>query len=490
MPTIATSRRGFVFQAGNPLPSVSYSGVTVTEGQKAAILAKFAETHHPYEIIDITAQVAVIKADRQRILANARRIGQNAGRPVYSKCPITKAAVSVTNNTFDGYDNTGPIYKLADMLNMAECNFKAAHIAQFVQANYNYFSIFPGPWSPADVTVQYTPTAGKLPKPFDVTFMFEGSYLCFGSLFVAGLWQQDIRIWIDDEEIDNWYLGTRAGGVLQNKSQIQTTSLGTGSHIINVNFPNRGTYKVRIAGPITTMGGAAFNSTTAGNFLTVNSKSRVFKPAPRQNIGLLSDSWAEPIYTNTIQSLVANLSHQLNANIWNFAQSGSGFCNPSGSGVNGDRSFPSNLVWDAVGRGPLLDGLIINGSSNDMGYTEAQNIAAMKATFDRARAYRADIPIVWVGLEPQSYFKGVYTLATMKARETALLAVADADPNVVLTIPTCNEEWLTGTGKTTATTNDGNQDFVTGPDGVHLSEYGARYIGKMTGERVKTLANL
>lgn len=404
-----------------------------------------------------------------------------------SKCPLTKAAVSVTSgSTFDGYDGTGPLYKIHDVLNFAETNFTAEHLGQYVMANYNYYSSYTGPWSPGDQAVVTNPSAGKIGKPFDFTTMLEGSYLGFASLFVAGLWRQEVRLWIDDEEITDWYLGNRATGVLQGKSEIDSTALGTANHIYNINFPKRGLYKVRSHGLITTLGGAASNSPTAGNFLLTNSKSRLLKPAPRPQIGVISDSWFEAIYTNTIQSVAGELSHHLNANIWNLAQGGSGFVNPSGDGANGDRSFSKDLVWEAVDRVPHLDLLIVNGSANDLPYSDAEVLAAMQATFDRARDYDPDIPIVWAGIQPVQYFKGLHTFAAMKARENLLIAKAQADPNVVAVIPTCNEEWMTGTGKTNGVTNDGNQDFMIGPDGIHLSLHGAKVYGKMYAERMKS----
>lgn len=431
----------------------------------------------------LTNTKALIKSKTDRVNKIRNLGGYQAPA---AKCPLTKATVSVTLNAFDvtGAAVNVP-YKITDLQNIAECNWKPAHVSQYVVPNYNYYSIFTGPWSPGDTSPIYSPLGGKLVKPMDITTIVEGSYFSIGGTYVAGAWIPDVRIWIDGEEIVDWYLGTRAGGTLQGKSTITATSLGTGNHIININFAKRGTYKVRVHGLLTTFGGAAQNTSTAGNIISTQADARLLKPAARANIGLICDSWAEAITQNTSLSLAGELTHQLNANIWNFAQGGSGFVNPSGGGVNGDRSYKSNLVWDAVNRGPALDMLIINGSANDMAYTDQQVLDAMQVTFDRARAYRSDIPIVWVGVEPQSYFEGIYTAATMKARETLQLNKALADPNVVAAIACANEDWLTGTGRVGATAGNGNQDFVTGTDAIHLSAYGTEFIGKMIAERVK-----
>lgn len=398
-----------------------------------------------------------------------------------SLCPTTKAVVSVTNNVFDGHDYNGSTYKVQQLPDVAEVNYVAADLYQVTALNTYWYTMHSGPWNSGSETGN-----GTITKPYDFTTMVEGSYVSFGYSFMAGVWQPDVRIWIDDEEISDWYLGARSGGTLQGKSRINAAALSTGIHIINVNFPKRGLYKVRVAGMINTVGTVGGVASSQGNLITVNANTRVLKPAPRLNIGVISDSWFEPIIGQTCLSIAHEIGHHLNANVWNFAQGGSGFVNPSGGGVNGDKSYGSALVRDTLDRHPMMDLLIVNGSANDLPYSDAQVQAAMEATFDMIRDYNSDIPVVWVGVEPQSYFKNIYTLPTMKARETFQLGIAAADPNVVATIPTCNEEWLTGTGRVGATTGNGNQDYCTGADGVHLSEYGTVYYGKMIAERMKS----
>lgn len=440
-------------------------------------------------ITDLSTQVAGLETQvsttedliesKIKLVGRVRNVG--GYKAPASKCPITKAAVSVINGGFDGYDGQSNIYKVQQVPDFAEANFSLANLYQVTSANVNWYCIGTGPWNQGAASGLGTNT-----KPMDITTMVEGQFFSIAYGFLAGLYSPDVRIWIDDEEIADWYLGTRAAGTLQGKSVINTAGLGSGIHVININFPKRGLYKVRIAGIINTLGGATVNANTVGNLITINANMRLLKPAPRVKVGVISDSFFEPIVTQTTLTMASEIGHQLGAQIYNFAQSGSGMVNPSGGGANGDKSYPSTLVQQALARQPKMDIMIVHGSANDLGYTEAQNIAGMKATFDMLRAYSPKIPIVWVGIEPQSYFKGVYTLPFMKARENALLAVANADPNVILTIPTCNEEWLTGTGKVGGVANNGNQDWVTGADGVHLSAYGTEFYGKMIAERMKS----
>lgn len=414
------------------------------------------------------------------ISARVRNLGgynANSG-----KCPLTKATVSVTNNVFDGYDYAGPLYKVQQVPDFADVNWVSQDLFLVPGGgnNINWYTMHSGPWNQG-----LTSGNGTITKPYDFETIVEGSYYSVGYGYLAGVWTQDIRIWIDDQEIVDWYLGNRAKGTLQGRSRINASSLGTGIHIVNINFAARGAYKVRVAGLINTVGGATPATGNVGNMVTVNTNTRLLKPSRRARIGVISDSWFEPIVGQTSLSIANEIGYQLNANVYNFAQGGSGFVNPSGGGVNGDKSYGSALVRAALDRHPMMDLLVVNGSSNDLGYSESQVEAAMHATFDMIRDYNPNIPIVWVGLEPQSWFKNIYTLPTMKARETFQANVAVADPNVVAVIRTCNEEWLTGTGRVGATTGDGNQDFSIGADAIHLSAYGTEYYGKVIAERMK-----
>lgn len=409
---------------------------------------------------------------RNKAIQRVRAMG--GYRAAQRRCPVAKAAVSVTLNAFDGQSGGSTVYNIDTLQNVAECNWKSVHVATF--PTYLYKSIYTGPWNSG------SSTPNGITKPMDFTTIIEGSYFSVGWHYLAGIWSSDVRVWIDDEEIENWYLGSRATGVLQNKTLINSSSLGTGSHVLNINFPARGVYKIRIAGLISTIGGGS-----SGNMVTINSQdTRLIKPAARPNVGIISDSFFEPIIGQTALSMALELGTQLNANIWNYAQGGSGFNNPSANGDNGDKSFGSILTWEAVARGPELDLLIIQGSDNDLSYSQAQNISAMQATFNKVRAYKPNLPVIWVGLQSQSYFKNLYTLGTIKARETALKAAALADPNVVAVLESANEEWLTGTGKNTAVANNGNQDFLTGADGVHLSTYGTIAYGRLISEQAKS----
>lgn len=372
--------------------------------------------------------------------------------------PSSKAVVSLTTGTTtDGFAASGyQLFLPPQMYDIAECNWNDQTLGNYGSSYMNKSK------------------SHNTSTCFDFTTIFEGSYAVFSSYKLAGV-IQDLRIWIDDVEVTDWYLGTRAAGVLQTgKPEIPCVTDNT-NYYLNVNFPKRGIYKIRVAG--TALAGTI-------SLMACNAEGKFYKPKKQRVFGVISDSWYDTISgTNTSLNNGVEISSQTGWKQWNLAVGGSGFVNPSNQ-VNGPHQYGSDAVFGALAKAPELDLLILNGSVNDMGYTEAEVLQAMRDFFTRWRTVRPDTPIVWQGLEPQSYFESVYTSAAIIAREEAQRAVAMADENVIGVILPAKENWLTGTGKTTAPNGTGNQDFVTGPDGIHPSVFGCRQNGVLVSERL------
>jgi hypothetical protein len=70
----------------------------------------------------------------------------------------------------------------------------------------------------------------------------------------------------------------------------------------------------------------------------------------------------------------------------------------------------------------------------------------------------------------------------------AILAAADAAPNVIGVIDWRGEDWLTGTGSVSNPKGDGNQDIyigdAAGTDTIHANYQGQKYLGGRLVERV------
>lgn len=252
--------------------------------------------------------------------------------------------------------------------------------------------------------------------------------------------------------------------------------------MVNVNFAERGLHKIKVAGVWLTLGGGA-----AGNLVTVGPNSRIYPTAKRPRLAVVSDSYYEVTGNVTTLTTATELGHQLGMNVFNVAQGGSGYMNPSGGGANGQKQFGGDAVFAALARFPKADMLLVNGTANDLGYTDGQVTAAMQAFFQRVRTeYDADIPIITCGIEPVNSFRLLYPDPAMTNRDTLQYNTAVADANVVAALRPAVRQWIYGTGNVTAPAGNGNQDFVCGPDGTHPTDYGQMYYGRLVAESIKS----
>lgn len=378
-----------------------------------------------------------------------------------TKVPTTKAVVSLTTSAVDGYVATaGTVLEPAQMYDVAECNWSAQTLGAYNTAWLNYSK------------------ANNIATSMDFTTIFDGTAFLLSSYKLAGI-KQDIRVWIDDEEVHDWYLGSRATGVLQNNKPVIPCATDSSFYFLNINFPQRGRYKIRISGVM-------LASSAGIGYIATSRDGKFYKPAKQRVFGVISDSWYDTISAHTSLNAGHELAARMGWKQWNMSVGGSGFVNPT-TNSGGPMNYGSDAVFNSLLKAPPLDFLLLNGSDNDMAYPVADVIAAMQAFFTRWRTVRPDTPIVWQGLEPQSYFENQYGSAAIVAREEALRAVAVADPSVIAVVLPAKENWLTGTGNTTTPNNTGNQDYYTGPDLVHLSPAGAIHNGVLMSERLKSV---
>lgn len=394
-----------------------------------------------------------------------RQLGdQFRGVRAGSSVPATKAVVSLTvSPTFDGYNASGAqAWTPAQMYDIAECNWNAQTLTTYGTAYTN------------------SSKANTNTTAFDFTTMFEGSYLLLCIYKLAGL-KQHVRIWIDDQEVNDWYLGTRATGVLQSNSNAIECTTDSANNFVNINFNKRSIYKIRVAG---------IGITGTASIIACNAEGKLIKPRKMRTLGIISDSWYDTIAVHSTLNAGETLAARMGWTTWDMANGGTGFVNPgssAGASVGNPMNFGSDNVFASLLKAPELDLLLLNGSANDMAYAEADVIAAMQAFFTRWRTVRPNTPIVWKGIEPVSYFETLYTAPALIARENALATVALADPNVIGVIRPALENWLTGTGNIVSPNGTGNQDYDVGSDGTHLSVAGMAYDGALTHERLASM---
>ena len=95
-------------------------------------------------------------------------------------------------------------------------------------------------------------------------------------------------------------------------------------------------------------------------------------------------------------------------------------------------------------------------------------------------------PVIVVGVEPL-FDAGDPNFAAWDLNNAAILAAANAAPNVIGVIDWRGEDWLTGTGSVSDPKGDGNQDIyigdVAGTDTIHPNYAGQQYLGGRLVER-------
>lgn len=112
---------------------------------------------------------------------------------------------------------------------------------------------------------------------------------------------------------------------------------------------------------------------------------------------------------------------------------------------------------------PPLDLFIAFGSGNDSGTV----LTAANTFWNAVKTARPETPIVVVGV--QSGTPTVFDPTLMDTLSTALVAAAEADPNVAGVVDMRTDPWWTGTGNGGSPANDGNADFFMSADEVHPS---------------------
>lgn len=289
----------------------------------------------------------------------------------------------------------------------------------------------------------------ELRKVFDMEFYLTGDWFGF---FTLGAAAQDWRVWVDDQEVGTGF------------------AMPTGNQILNLTFAQWGTYKIRIAGPLSIY---YFGWKAAVDTLSMST--------PRRTMAVISDSYYEGVGFSYADTQAVHLRSLTGWKVLNWAEGGTGFINNRG-GIMGAQPYggPSRLAL--LEAHPEIDHLIVNGSGNDIQYSWPAVQAAMAQFYEDVKAIRPDLAITQILNEDVNYFN-TWNNAGLNA---AMREVAEDADNVVKIISPVEDNWLSGTGYVGATVGDGNQDKLIGPDGVHLSALGCRHHAQLTVEKMKT----
>lgn len=157
------------------------------------------------------------------------------------------------------------------------------------------------------------------------------------------------------------------------------------------------------------------------------------------------------------------------------------------SSVGAGNNF--NQRFDAQDKQFNPDIVCVAGGTNDVynGNTNAEIIAAMKTWITNARlAWPSAKIVVMGGIKPGSGWPAD-ALTRYAAIHSGLLADTAVQKAGIYCVDTYTDPWIFGTGRDTATTGNGNSDFYTGNDNVHLNVSGNRYMALRTAERLRKI---
>lgn len=217
----------------------------------------------------------------------------------------------------------------------------------------------------------------------------------------------------------------------------------------------------------------------SANFLQIVASpdtSVTIGPAPGFKIAVTGDSYTD----SGIAPYYAGLSREIwRLTGWTPIQLGQG---STGYTNNGSSSGDlSKQVYGGTNRLAALeaadpDVVLVVGSVND-GAATPSVVEQAAADYYAALAPR---PVIVVGVEPL-FDAGDPSYVAWDLVNAAILAAANAAPNVIGVIDWLGEDWLTGTGSVSDPQGDGNQDIyigdVAGTDTIHPNYAGQQYLG-------------
>lgn len=209
-------------------------------------------------------------------------------------------------------------------------------------------------------------------------------------------------------------------------------------------------------------------------------------PAPGFKIAITGDSYTD----SGVAPYFAGLSREIwRLTGWTPIQLGQG---STGYTNNGSSSGDlTKQVYGGTNRLAALeaadpDVVLVVGSVNDGAATPS---VAEQAASDYYAALDPR-PVIVVGVEPL-FDAGDPDYVAWDLVNAAILAAANAAPNVIGVIDWRGEDWLTGTGSASDPKGDGNQDIyigdVAGTDTIHPNYAGQQYLGGRLVERFRPM---
>lgn len=282
----------------------------------------------------------------------------------------------------------------------------------------------------------------------DLEFNFDGDRF---TLMLQTFGHFDLQIYVDDQPIQH--------DPIEGDHQ--------GYTFVDVKFTaTKVSRKIRVVLPI-------------GYFLQVihESLDAVTPTADRFSFAIVADSYGAQQYAGPGSHMIGGIplwiAEATGFAVHRLAQGSTGYIADANS-AGGNSEYGSTSRMAALDR-VEPQAILFWGTINDGAHSPQDIADAADATWTAVAAQHPGVPIIVAGIQP--YGRPAGAQAT---RNDALRAAAAAHPAVVKFIDwygvTAADAWWSGTGSQNSPVGDGRQDVVLGPDTIHPSTRGARYI--------------
>lgn len=165
-------------------------------------------------------------------------------------------------------------------------------------------------------------------------------------------------------------------------------------------------------------------------------------------------------------TVFGEVGQNTNIDFWPLGGSGTGYINQSSFGTPGP--YGSTARMAALAALPAMDAIIVWGTANDAGGTDATVVTAAQTMWTAIKSARTTTPLYVFGVERLGAVASTYN-SLNNAMKTAALASASVDGFIDIYNPAI----VYGTGKDGTPTGDGNADIALASDGAHPTHQGA-----------------
>ncbi len=202
-----------------------------------------------------------------------------------------------------------------------------------------------------------------------------------------------------------------------------------------------------------------------------------WKPQDRlgPRIAILGDSFTEGSQSGWHHSWAWEMCHRLGwRDVYNSGLGGTGYLN---AGSGGRSTFRGRVANDIIAHAP--EWVFVQGGLNDTASGSAAITAEAALLFAQIKTGLPNCKLVV--LSPPASSNTISTLQTVR---DAVFAAASGVADLTIDMIDTTTPWVFGTGKSGATTGNGNADIYVNTDGTHYTRAGYAYMGHRVAQAV------